>query len=311
MHQVFHYKNDNQHKILQLYHGSSVKELDQLSQEQVFLKTVFSFSKNFAVAAEFATGSVWVVDNVYEGIYSGRIKGADVSWISKWDEAEYIILPTTFYQFREMTKQEIQENQWSVKSYINIYITEKCISNNDGLCIHGDQSLSELTPNYESFIESNSNQDRMRNQHKKQEEVMDWFKSIGFVKFEDEMNYYNLFIENGYETLDDIAYMTETDLRKEIGIRKGGHIKKLMRAINRIPRSASPCKPMLHLNNLVPSNHSTKSRKSSRTVTPSSSNKLQEASSFDTGKYSHICSGDSLVDVDEYDDNENDDEPLI
>eukprot|EP01084_Bolivina_argentea_P017064 31882_1 len=59
LHRVFHYKNKQQPKIMRLYHGSTIESFDKLSQEQLFLKTLFSFSKQFAVASTFATGSIW------------------------------------------------------------------------------------------------------------------------------------------------------------------------------------------------------------------------------------------------------------
>ena len=50
LNRVFHYKNDNKLRCKMLFHGSTISTLDELSQEQLFLKTLFSFSTQFAVA---------------------------------------------------------------------------------------------------------------------------------------------------------------------------------------------------------------------------------------------------------------------
>eukprot|EP01084_Bolivina_argentea_P317820 551067_1 len=49
LHRVFHYKNKNKLNYKRLYHGSTISSLDGLSREQLFLKTLFSFSTQFAV----------------------------------------------------------------------------------------------------------------------------------------------------------------------------------------------------------------------------------------------------------------------
>eukprot|EP01084_Bolivina_argentea_P098738 177455_1 len=142
MHKVFHYKNEEQSPCSMLYHGSTIQSLDPLSQEQLFLKTMFSFSTNMDVAAKFATGTVLIIDYAQSALYDGRLKGADVSWISAFkQEAEYIILPTTFYKWRKVHRQGIGPN-------INVYITADYISNFNSLCVHADTVIPKMKPNY-------------------------------------------------------------------------------------------------------------------------------------------------------------------
>ena len=67
------------------------------------------------------------------------------------------------------------------------------------------------------------------------QEVRNWFKKVGFVKQDEMEKYCNLFIDDGFETLEDIADMDESDL-ESLGITKKGHIKKLMKAIAKLTR---------------------------------------------------------------------------
>eukprot|EP01084_Bolivina_argentea_P034405 63664_1 len=101
---VLHYKNDQQQPKI-LFHGSANPSLDQFSQEELLLKTFCSFTTEFSIAKKFATGSILVITQVDERLRSGQLKGANVSWISPYDEYEWIILPTIFHSWREMSKQ--------------------------------------------------------------------------------------------------------------------------------------------------------------------------------------------------------------
>eukprot|EP01084_Bolivina_argentea_P318611 552561_1 len=214
MYRVFHYQNKNKFK--KLFHGSTISSLDELSQEQLFLKTLFSFSTQFGVAKSFATGSILVVDNVDDGLFSGRLKGADVTWISKWNEAEFVILPTTYYGWKLMQKQEKIKNHWIVGSHINVYIASDFISNNDPLATHTDTTLPQMQPEYNKY-----------------KDIRDWFDNEVRLHVDDNKKYYNLFIENGYDTLETIALMGCEEL-KEIGVTKKGHILKIKSVISKL-----------------------------------------------------------------------------
>eukprot|EP01084_Bolivina_argentea_P060379 110318_1 len=119
---VLHYKSDKRQPNM-LFHGSENPLLDQFSKEELFLKTFCSFTTEFSVAQKFATGSILVITGVDEKLRCGKLKGADVSWISPYEEEEWIILPTTFHNWREMSKQEITDHGWKIKADIKVYIT--------------------------------------------------------------------------------------------------------------------------------------------------------------------------------------------
>ena len=166
-----------------------------------------------------------IIDEVYSGLYEGRLKGADVDWISKFKEAEYIILPTTFYQFRQMDRHEIKENDWKIGDHVNIYITKECISNNDALKTHQDVSHPKKQPDYEDI----KNDDEFL-------DVKNWFvNNVNLPKKEDNIKYYKLFVENGYESMEMIKQeiKCKQDL-KDIGIKKIGHINWIFTAIDKM-----------------------------------------------------------------------------
>eukprot|EP01084_Bolivina_argentea_P009455 17651_1 len=145
LHQVFHFQNPDQPQIEALYHGSSNNVLDGFSQEELFLKTLWSFSTDINVASVFSTGSVLVLNNVSASLYSGVLKGADISWISLFDqEAEYIILPTTCYRFKNVKIQGFEN--------LNIYTTKDYISNHNPFATHTDIVLPKMAPNYEDLM---------------------------------------------------------------------------------------------------------------------------------------------------------------
>eukprot|EP01084_Bolivina_argentea_P258888 436629_1 len=78
MHRVFHYENKNETLPSRLHHGSEIVSLDPLSQEQLFLPTLWSFTTEFLIAKAFSTGSIWIMDNVDKALRSGIVTGADI-----------------------------------------------------------------------------------------------------------------------------------------------------------------------------------------------------------------------------------------
>ena len=50
MHKCFHLKNDKQKEFKTLFHGLRCNQLDTFSQEQLFMKTITSFTSDWAVA---------------------------------------------------------------------------------------------------------------------------------------------------------------------------------------------------------------------------------------------------------------------
>eukprot|EP01083_Nonionella_stella_P053305 141031_1 len=97
--------------------------LDVLSQEQLFLKTLTSFSTKLDIATRFASGMILVINNVYQALVCGDLKAADVSWISCYSEWEYIVLPTTFNNFKQLSYEEVWKRQWIVMKSIKVYET--------------------------------------------------------------------------------------------------------------------------------------------------------------------------------------------
>eukprot|EP01084_Bolivina_argentea_P031710 58696_1 len=215
---VFHYKNNHKLEYQMLYHGSTIESLDVLSQEQLFLKTLFSFSTRFNVAKSFATGSILIIDNVSVSLYCGTLKGADVTWISKWNESEIIILPTTYYNWKEIKQETRIRNNWHVRSNIKIYLSSNYISNEDPLKAHSDNILSTIKPNYDTL------------QNSKYNHIKNWFDEEFGLNKTDAENYFNLFIKNGYYTFEFIHDIQSRQELLELGVKKA-HVRKLLRKI--------------------------------------------------------------------------------
>ena len=157
-------------------------------------------------------------------------------WISKFKEAEVIVLPTTFYRWRQMTKKEIDENEWMIGEHIPIYITENYISNSNPLKAHGDAILDEIEPKYDDL---KNDEEENENVFEDNSEVWNWFQNcVALKKERDNVQYFELFIENGYEDMETISLMTNQDLQA-IGIVKRGHILKIMNSINKLNRTPS------------------------------------------------------------------------
>eukprot|EP01084_Bolivina_argentea_P034402 63660_1 len=208
---VLHYKNDQQQPKI-LFHGSANPSLDQFSQEELLLKTFCSFTTEFSIAKKFATGSILVITQVDERLRSGQLKGANVSWISPYDEYEWIILPTIFHSWREMSKQEIIDNGWTIGNDIKVYITNDYESN-----IYNE--LSRFNACWSHSI-TNMN-----------EAIKHWFLNEFRLKTIDSMNYFNLFIENGYNTFELIKEISCADDLNAMGIIKIAHVNYMLKKI--------------------------------------------------------------------------------
>eukprot|EP01084_Bolivina_argentea_P299130 515605_1 len=67
----------------------------------------------------------------------------------------------------------------------------------------------------------------------KYEAVIEWFDKIRFPESDDAIRYCNLFIQNGYDTIQEISHMTEKDLQ-QLPITKPGHKKRILREIQKL-----------------------------------------------------------------------------
>ena len=151
MHLAF-YKNKRQKRNLTLFHGSTVSYLNKKEQKRLELNTVTSFTKDWSVALNFAgklkndpqdkQGLILVLENVEKHLQSGRLRGADTSWISKFGaENEYLILPTTFCNFQVMAD---TESRWPINRDDHIlYQTEEYESKKEPEKIWHHQFLVE------------------------------------------------------------------------------------------------------------------------------------------------------------------------
>eukprot|EP01084_Bolivina_argentea_P283218 485000_1 len=142
LYQVFHYRNKNAQQSLHLFHGSNIKSLDGFSKEQLFIKTLFSFSTDCTVANDFATGSILMLEDVSAALCSGQLKGADMSWISGYNEFEYILLPSTYYCWKQIKNQNVS---------VKFYKTRLYISNVDPFCTHSDIVLPTMKLDYSQY----------------------------------------------------------------------------------------------------------------------------------------------------------------
>eukprot|EP01084_Bolivina_argentea_P169533 293881_1 len=149
MHKCFHLKNSKRDAYT-LFHGTSCNQLDMYSTEQLFMKTVTSFSSLRAVALDFAqNGLILAIDNAGRSIYRGTLRAADIDWISIHREREYIVLPTTFHQFKKLDEEKLIERGWNDLHELNVYVTNKYKSNKNIRCIHADDISFKAKPNYD------------------------------------------------------------------------------------------------------------------------------------------------------------------
>ena len=94
------------------------------------------------------------IDNAGMAIYQGKLRAADVGWISIHDEKEYIILPTTFHQFKEMKQNQIEKRDWIINSkQTKVYTTKQYISNKNAFCPYSDNIINKYIPNYDLIYE--------------------------------------------------------------------------------------------------------------------------------------------------------------
>eukprot|EP01084_Bolivina_argentea_P134941 237868_1 len=138
MHRTFYHKNKKQKRKMYLFHGNTIPYLSDEQQEQLILNTVTSFSCDYSVAKDFSqrlrqnssdpNGMILVIEDAHKLLCEGTLRGADVSWISRHKEKEFIILPTTFYNFKMVCKSERLEKGWIVVDDHSMYITFHCIS---------------------------------------------------------------------------------------------------------------------------------------------------------------------------------------
>eukprot|EP00488_Nonionellina_sp_1-RS-2012_P002254 TRINITY_DN424_c0_g1_i1.p1 TRINITY_DN424_c0_g1~~TRINITY_DN424_c0_g1_i1.p1 ORF type:complete len:172 (-),score=42.28 TRINITY_DN424_c0_g1_i1:203-718(-) len=63
------------------------------------------------------------IDGANKALAEGRLRGAEVSWISKYRECEYLILPTTFSNFKYMTEQQRIDKSWWIDDNYKLYVT--------------------------------------------------------------------------------------------------------------------------------------------------------------------------------------------
>eukprot|EP01084_Bolivina_argentea_P021129 39253_1 len=158
MYKVFHCKNEEfkkQYSLSQkLYHGSTIKELSTYDKEQFFFKTMTSFSTKNYIAKEFAAdkGMIFIINGAFIGLYDGHLRGANVHWLSNFQEYEFIILPTTYAKIIEIKNHGIllQPEQ-------KVYISQDFKTNKDPLASHADTVPKSIEISYKQF-QQNSEQ---------------------------------------------------------------------------------------------------------------------------------------------------------
>eukprot|EP01084_Bolivina_argentea_P271319 461639_1 len=158
MYQVFHYQNDewkhSNDMSQKLYHGSTIATFSVYDKEQFFFKTMTSFSTKDYVAKEFAAqkGMIFILDKGFNGLYDGALRGANVQWLSDFDEYEYIILPTTYNKIIEFIGHGLLLHPAQ-----NVYITCCFNTNINPLLPHSDTVSGSMKIDYTKFKKDNSN----------------------------------------------------------------------------------------------------------------------------------------------------------
>eukprot|EP01084_Bolivina_argentea_P131417 231968_1 len=146
MYYVFHCKNKSWLKSTKykrdLLSGMTITDLTQQQKKRLDLQTITSFSTSWSVAKDFAfklkqkptdkQGMILVIDNGIQELYEEKLKGADVSWISKHEkEDEYIVLPTVFRNFGYLKQNQRVKKGWIIPEYDhNVYVTANVKSTN-------------------------------------------------------------------------------------------------------------------------------------------------------------------------------------
>eukprot|EP01084_Bolivina_argentea_P319416 554028_1 len=109
IYKVLHYKNkqfeQNMYNNIsqKLYHGSQELQLNGYDKDQFFFKTITSFSTKSCIAKGFTKtiGFIFIINKAMEGLFNGDLRGANVQWLSNFDEYEYVLLPTTYNNISE------------------------------------------------------------------------------------------------------------------------------------------------------------------------------------------------------------------
>ena len=140
---VLHYKNPallKQRQKCDLLHGSTVCDLNKDTKKCLHLNQMTSFTNDWSVAHTFSkrimkegekNGMILVIKDANKALYSGELRGADVSWISQHQgENEFLIFPTTFYNFEYVSHKTRMNNGWCIPEDHNMYITSKVESTN-------------------------------------------------------------------------------------------------------------------------------------------------------------------------------------
>eukprot|EP01084_Bolivina_argentea_P022944 42691_1 len=191
IYRLFHCKNGAKHPHM-LFHGTSNASLDQFSKEDLFFPTFCSFTSAFAIAKNFAVkqnGSILIIDKVDEKLRSGELKAADVSWISPWPEYEWIVLPTRFRNWKELSKQDIIDYGWSIPDGIKVYITDDYKSNINSLSGFSDVNVFA------------NNDDLQAEKDIMDRAIKNWLNTFGFLEMHN-IKYFKSFVNNGYDTFE-------------------------------------------------------------------------------------------------------------
>eukprot|EP01083_Nonionella_stella_P299547 1018004_1 len=131
LYRVFHYENETQPKISYLFHGDAANEFDTYSQASLSPSTVISFTTKLNIALRFAAGCILVVGNVDANLYYGNVRGADVKWISKHNEDEFILLPGKYWNLKLLNKEECLKRNYPLG--INVYMPDEYASDTNPL----------------------------------------------------------------------------------------------------------------------------------------------------------------------------------
>eukprot|EP01083_Nonionella_stella_P048118 128857_1 len=124
MWRIFHYRQRGNPQYLL---SGSTAHLTDASQHELHLKTLTSFTASASIAKDFAQkkGTVMAINDADKALAEGKLRGADVSWISKHNgEDEYVILPTTFRDFKYMSVAErVNQGWWELNDDYHVYIS--------------------------------------------------------------------------------------------------------------------------------------------------------------------------------------------
>eukprot|EP01084_Bolivina_argentea_P262327 443568_1 len=95
---------------------------------------------------------VFIIDKAFEGLYNGDLRGANVQWVSNFDEYEYVILPTTYNNISEC-----KDHGLSLAPSQNVYITSLFKTNEDPLKPHSDTVSRMMQISYTQFDNKTDN----------------------------------------------------------------------------------------------------------------------------------------------------------